>query len=444
MTSPAPSDRSWRSEIALTSPASKLRVIVIGAGFAGLSAAKRLSRRGVEITVIDRHNFHTFQPLLYQVATAGLDVSDVAYPVRTIFMRRRDVKFRHGEVRQVDLDARRVVLDDGSIFDYDELIVATGATAGFFGIAGAAENSHPLYTLGDARKLRNLLLRCLEDAEARPRLHDGGAPCIVVVGGGATGVETAGAVVELLALSRRRDALKLDWDRTKVVLLDSNDSLLSGFHERAGAYAFDTLRGRGVEVRLGAPVVEVADGNLRLGGDHGGEVVRADLVIWAGGVTVDGTLAGSLPVAKSKGGRVTVRNDLALDGHPEVSVVGDAAAVPVGRRSREPGATCPQLAQVAIQSGRHAAEQILRRRDGQETTAFSYLDKGQMATIGRRAAVAQLTRGPVIRGLLGWLAWLGLHLWYLIGFRNRLVVMVNWTWRYFDWPAGPRLIIEDQ
>jgi NADH dehydrogenase len=205
-----------------------------------------------------------------------------------------------------------------------------------------------------------------------------------------------------------------------------------------------TLRGRGVDVRLGASVIEVSDGILRLGGDHDGEVIRADIVIWAAGVTVDGTLASSLPVPKAKGGRIVVRDDLRVDGHPEVSVVGDAAAVPVGRRGRKgPGGTCPQLAQVAIQSGRHAAEQILRRRDGLDTTVFRYLDKGQMATIGRRAAVAQLTRGPVIRGLLGWLAWLGLHLVYLIGFRNRLVVMVNWTWRYFDWPSGPRLIIEE-
>ncbi len=322
------------SEAELTTAAPKLRVLVIGAGFGGLSAAKRLAGQGVQVTVIDRDNFHTFQPLLYQVATAGLDVSDVAYPVRAIFRKHRDVWFRHGEVRQVDVDARRVVLGDGSIFHYDELIVATGATAGFFGIAGASQHAHPLYTLADARRVRNLLLRCLEDAEARPKLHDGGAACIVVVGGGATGVETAGAVVELLAASRRADSLELDWDRTRVVLVDSNDRLLSGFHERAGAYALRTLRHRGVDVRLVAPVVEVTDGNIHLGGDHEGEVVRADLVIWAGGVTVDGTLAASMPVQRTKGGRVRVRDDLALEGHPEVSVVGDAAAVPTGRKRR--------------------------------------------------------------------------------------------------------------
>jgi NADH:ubiquinone reductase (H+-translocating) len=433
-----------------------LRVIVIGAGFAGLSAAKRLSGHGVEVTIVDRDNFHTFQPLLYQVASAGLDVSDVAYPVRAIFKRRADISFRHGEVAQVDLAARHVVLRDGSTLEYDALVVATGATAGFFGITGAADNSHPLYTLANARKLRNLILRTLEDSEARPEHHDGGAPSLVVVGGGPTGVETAGALVELLAMARETDMVKLDWDRVRVILVDAADQLLGGFHPAAGEYALETLRNRGVDIRLSSPVKEVTHDGLRLGGDHQGEEIRADVVIWAGGVTVDGTLAASLPVTKGKGGRIQVGDDLTLAGHPEVCVVGDAALVPTGRRRRRghhkaadqsaptgPPEPCPQLAQVAIQSGKHAAEQILRRRDGLDTVAFTYHDKGEMATIGRRAAVAQLTHGPVIKGFLGWLAWLGLHLVYLIGFRNRLVVLINWTWRYFDWPSGPRLIIEE-
>jgi len=194
-----------------------------------------------------------------------------------------------------------------------------------------------------------------------------------------------------------------------------------------------------VEIRLSTPVSEVTADGLRLGGSHAGEEIKADLVIWAAGVTVDGTLAASMPVTKSKGGRLEVGPDLTIQGHPEVSVVGDAAAVPVGRG----GGTCPQLAQVAIQSGRHAAKQIVRRRKGLDNEPFHYLDKGQMATIGRKAAVAQLTHGPVIRGLLGWLSWLGLHIVYLIGFRNRVVVLINWTWRYFSWPSGPRLIVSD-
>jgi NADH dehydrogenase len=432
------------------------RVVVIGAGFGGISAAKKLSGHGAQVTIVDRNNFHTFQPLLYQVATAGLDVSEVAYPVRTIFRKRHDVSFRNSEVTRVDLESRKVVMGDGESLEYDELIVATGATAGFFGIPGASDNSHPLYTLADARRLRNLTLKVLEDAEARPELHDGGAVSLVVVGGGATGVETAGALIELLTVARRRDAMKLDWDRVRVILVDAAAGLLNGFHKKAGGYALETLKSRGVEIRLGEPVTEVTAAGLKLGGSHEGEHIRADLVVWAGGVTVNGTLASTLPVQMQKNGRVEVLDDLTVAGHPEVSVIGDAAAVPLGQKRsqkpadpesgsghRSPSDLCPQLAQVAIQSGRHAAEQIVRRRVGLETVAFRYHDKGEMATIGRRAAVAQLRHGPIIRGFLGWLAWLGLHLVYLIGFRNRLVVLINWTWRYFDWPSGPRLIIED-
>jgi NADH dehydrogenase len=222
-----------------------------------------------------------------------------------------------------------------------------------------------------------------------------------------------------------------------VVLLDAGDRLLAGFKEALGRYAAETLRSRHVIVRLDEPVAEVTAKGVRL---KGGEWIRADVVVWAGGVTVDGTMAGALPVARGRGGRVTVEDDLSLSGHPEVSVVGDAAAVPRGHGATD---TCPQLAQVAIQSGRHAARQILRRQAGQASEPFAYRDKGMMATIGRRAAVTQLPGGFVLRGNLGWLAWLGLHIVYLIGFRNRLIVLLNWCWRYVNWPGGPRLIEAD-
>ena len=413
------------------------RVVVIGCGFAGLAAARQLAGTSVEVTVIDGHNFHTFLPFLYQVATAGLDPADVAYPVRSIFRRRRNVTFRHGGVTDVDLDRRRVTLADATTVEYDHLIVGTGAAAGFFGIAGAAEHARPLYTLGDARRLRNDVLSTLEAADAHPENYDGGAPTFVVVGGGATGVETAGALMELLDVSVRQDRLRIDPVRTRVILLDAGDRLLAGFEEALGRYALETLRSRRVIVRLGQPVEEVTATGVRLGD---GEWIPADAVVWAGGVTVEGTLAATLPVAHGRGGRVTVQDDLSLAGHPEVSVVGDAAAVP--RSPADPGA-CPQLAQVAIQSGRHAGRQVLRRLAGAPTKPFTYRDKGMMATIGRRAAVTQLPRGLVLRGSLGWLAWLGLHIVYLIGFRNRLIVLVNWWWRYLNWPGGPRLIDAD-
>jgi NADH dehydrogenase len=413
------------------------RVVVVGGGFAGLAVTRHLAGQPVEVTLVDQHNFHTFQPLLYQVATAGLEPADVAYPVRTIFGREPNVVFRHGRVTSMDLDGQRVELDDGSLLGYDHLVVATGATAGFFDIAGASRHSRPLYTLGDARRLRNHVLGCLEAADAHPEDHDGGAPTFVVVGGGATGVETAGALEELVDVSIRRDRLRIDPDRTRVVLLDAGDRLLPGFADALGRYAEATLRARGVVVRLGQSVSEVTATGVRLGS---GEWIAATAVVWAGGVTVDGTLAASLPAERAGGGRVVVDDDLSLRDHPEVFVVGDAAAVPRGPGRSGP---CPQLAQVAIQSGTHAAGQIRRRLAGRPTEAFAYRDKGMMAAIGRRAAVAELPGGLVMRGTLGWLAWLGLHLIYLIGFRNRLIVLINWTWRYLDWPSGPRLIVAD-
>jgi len=413
------------------------RVVVIGCGFAGLAAARQLADTPVQVTLIDRHNFHTFLPFLYQVATAGLDPADVAYPVRSIFRRLHNVVFRHGRVTSVDIESRRVTLADSSTIDYDHLIVGTGAASEFFGIAGAAEHTRPLYTLGDARRLRNDVLSTLEAADAHPENYDDGAPTFVVVGGGATGVETAGALMELLDVSVRQDRLRIDPQRTRVILLDGADRLLAGFKEALGRYALETLRSRGVVVRLGELVEEVTPTGVRLAG---GEWIDAAAVVWAGGVTVDGTLAASLPVAHGRGGRVAVQDDLSLTGHPEVSVVGDAAAVPLAPGGAGP---CPQLAQVAIQSGAHAGRQVLRRVAGKSTVAFTYKDKGMMATIGRRSAVAQLPRGLVLRGTLGWLAWLGLHIVYLIGFRNRLIVLVNWWWRYLNWPGGPRLIDAD-
>ena len=287
----------------------------------------------------------------------------------------------------------------------------TGATAGFFGITGAADHALPLYTLADARRLRNVVLATLEAADAHPENYDDGAPTFVVVGGGATGVETAGALIELLALAIRQDRLRIDPVRTRVLLLDAGDRLLAGFNPALGRYAAETLVSRRVIVRLNEPVQDVTPAGVRLAS---GEWIGAAVVVWAAGVTVDGTMAGGLPVAHERGGRVTVEDDLSLAGHPEVSVIGDAGAVPRG-----PGKT------------------------GRPPQPFSYRDKGMMAAIGRRSAVAELPVGLVLRGSLGWFAWLGLHIVYLIGFRNRLIVLVNWWWRYLNWPGGPRLIDAD-
>ena len=409
-------------------------VVIIGGGFAGLATARTLAHKEVRVTIIDKHNFHTFLPLLYQVATAGLEPADVAYPIRTIFGDAQNIRFRHGRVRDVDHENNVVVLEDGSVIAFDHLVVATGATAAYFGIPGASQFAIPLYSLADARHLRNRLLLSLEQADARAP-SDATSLQFVVVGGGPTGVETAGALAELISISIRRDGLRVRPSQVKVLLVDLAPRLLTAFPESASSYATRELRGIGVEIQFERSVVEVEEHAIRFAD---GERLETTAVIWAAGVTASGTLAHDLQVTTGPNGRARVNSDLRLVESTNVWAVGDAAAVPLNSRE-----VCPQLAPVAIQSGRHCAHQILRVLAQQPTEPFRYRNKGIMATIGRRAAVAQLPGGVVIKGTLGWLAWLGLHLFYLVGFRNRLRVMINWTWRYFDWPSGPRLIVAD-
>ena len=408
-------------------------VVIIGGGFAGLATARTLANKEVRVTIIDKHNFHTFLPLLYQVATAGLEPADVAYPIRTIFGDAKNIRFRHGRVRDVDHVKNVVELEDGSAIDFDHLVVATGATAAYFGIPGASQFAIPLYSLADARHVRNRLLLSLEHADAKSPSDQ--ALKFVVVGGGPTGVETAGALSELISISIRRDGLRIHPSQVSVLLVDLAPRLLTAFPASASAYAARALRGLGVEIQFGRSVVEVEEHAIRFAD---GERLETTAVIWAAGVTASGTLAHDLQVTTGPNGRARVRPDLRLLESTNVWVVGDAAAVPMGSTE-----VCPQLAPVAIQSGRHCALQILRVLNQQPTEPFRYRNKGIMATIGRRAAVAELPGGVVIKGTAGWLAWLGLHLFYLVGFRNRLRVMINWTWRYFDWPSGPRLIVAD-
>ena len=408
-------------------------MVIIGGGFAGVACARGLVAKDVRVTIVDKHNFHTFLLLLYQVATAGLEPADVAYPIRTIFGHADNIGFRHGRVRSVDQDANRVILDDGSQIDYDFLVVATGATAAFFGIPGAAHFAMPLYSLADARKLRNRLLLALESADATA---DEGARALnfVVVGGGPTGVETSGAIADLIRTVIHQDGLRLDRSLTRVLLVDMAPRLLTAFPESASAYAKKELESLGVEIQFGRSVVEVEEHAIRFAD---GERIETAAVIWAAGVT-SGKLAHAVQTTLGPGGRVRVNPDLRLVGSTNVWAIGDAAAVPQGDE-----AFCPQLAPVAIQSGRHCADQIVHVMNDEATQSFRYRNKGIMATIGRHAAVAKLPRGGVIKGTAGWIAWLALHLWYLVGFRNKVRVMINWTWRYFDWPSGPRLIVAD-
>lgn len=433
-----PSRKCWRhpyGELVTERP----RIVVVGGGFGGLAAARELAGEPVDVTIVDRNNFHTFQPLLYQVATSGLASADVAMPIRGIVGRQANLHFRQATVVGADLERRRLHLEHelhpvGDI-DYDHLIVAAGATTNTFGIPGVQEHGLPLYNLDDAVRLRNHVLERFEASDADPSAIDDGSLTFVVVGGGPTGVEVAGALAELIDRVLRRDFQRLDLDRAKVVLLEMRDDLLTPFSPASRRHARETLEARGVEVRTGTQVAEVHATSITLGD---GTSIPTHTLIWAAGVQAN-PLAGAIGLPTDRAGRVPVDSDLSVFGKPEVWFVGDAAAISDRSADRE-GALLAQLAPVAMQSGRHAARQVLRRLDGRPTEPFRYRDKGTMATIGRSRAVAELPLGIHLRGFPAWLAWLGLHLVFLAGFRNRIAVFANWAWNWFTWDRGPRLI----
>ncbi len=412
---------------------SRTRVAVVGAGFGGLNAAKTLAHYDVDVTLLDRHNFHTFQPLLYQVATAGLNAADVAHPVRAVFWKQPNVMFRNATVTGVDWDEQVLAVDEGDPVPFDGLILAAGAGTNWFGVPGASEYAFPLYSLADALRLRNHLLAQVEWADQHP---EDAEACLtwVVVGGGPTGVETAGALGELVDHVLSKDFPELDLPRrSRILLVELADALLTPFAAKLQDNAKHTLEKRGVEVRLGEQVASVGPAEVELSSDVR---IASRTVVWAAGVRAN-ALVDVLGLEQGPGGRIVVDETLGVPGHPNVYAVGDVAVIP-----GPDGRPLPGVAQVAIQSGRHAAHQVARTfgRAG-PAQPFRYKDKGIMATIGRRAAVAQLPSGLKLQGTLGWWSWLLLHLIYLIGFRNRLSVMVNWTWNYFTWDRGPRLIL---
>jgi len=408
-------------------------VVIVGAGFAGLAVARGLDKLPVDVTLIDRQNYTTFQPLLYQVATAGLNDADVAHPVRGLFHRQHNLHVRKGEVVGVDWDRQVVRLADDREVAYDHLVLAVGAVATWFGVPGADEYGHPLYTLSDAVTLRNHIIERFEAADASPDLVDEGELNFVVVGGGPTGVETAGAMAELFARVFRQDYPTIPVSRARVVLVEARDALLAPFSKASQQAALDTLRSRQVEVRLNAAVDEVAADHVRF---TDGETLSTKTVIWAAGVTAN-PLARALDLATTRSGRIEVGRDLLVSGHQNVWAIGDVAAAP----ARKGDAPLPQLAPVAMQAGAHVARQIGRLLEAKPTQPFHFRDKGTMATIGRRSAVAELPPRIHLKGTIAWFAWLGLHLLYLAGLRNRLSVLLNWFWAYVTWDRGPRIIL---
>ncbi|HEX4906601.1 MAG TPA: NAD(P)/FAD-dependent oxidoreductase [Acidimicrobiales bacterium] len=412
---------------------SRPNVVIVGAGFGGLDCAKELVNEPVDVTIVDRHNFHTFQPLLYQVATAGLAASDVAYPVRGVFQDAANVRFRTGVVTGVDWDRHALTLADGVDLAFDTLVLAAGATTNWFGVDGAAEHAFPLYGLQDAIRLRNHVIAQFERADADPSLLGRGALTFVVLGGGPTGVEMAGALTELFGMVFAKDFRRLDVGAARVVLLEMGDAVLSPFSKRAQRHAIEQLRARGVDVRLGERVTAVGADAVTLAS---GEVLPTRTVVWAAGVRAN-PLADLLGVEQVRGGRIKVTPDLRIPGKPEAFVIGDLAAI-----EGPGGVLLPQVAQVAKQSGKHVGKTIARSLRGRTTKSFRYFDKGTMATIGRNSAVADLPLKIRLTGFIAWVAWLFLHLLYLVGFRNRLSVLVSWGWSYLTWDRGPRLILE--
>jgi NADH:ubiquinone reductase (H+-translocating) len=403
--------------------------IIVGAGFAGQSAVDGLRKAGLRVTMIDKNLYSTFQPLLYQVATGGLNPGDIAYPVGG-FTARRHARYTRGDLAAIDQQTRHITLTDGRRLDYDYLILATGMSANYFGVKGAAENTFGLYTRVDSLLLRDHIMDGFERLNAYPGRYP--EFTITVVGGGATGVELAGTLGELRADVLRATFPDVDPGRVHVRLIEMASALLMPFAPKLREYTRKQLAARDVDIRLNTRILEVTPDSVVV---DDGQSLSSDLTVWTGGVAAAEAVAGwGLPQGHS--GRILVGPDLRVQGTDNIFAVGDLAL--------EPDTPSPQLAQPALQEGRHAARQIARLMRGEQTQPFSYHDKGIMATIGRHAAVVQLPRGARFTGTLAWFAWLGLHLFYLLGYRNRIATLLNLSWRYIAWGHGGGVIVGDE
>jgi NADH dehydrogenase len=402
------------------------RVVVVGMGFAGLATVSRLTQAGMRVALVDRNIYSTFQPLLYQVATGGLNPSDVAYPLRG-FAHRYRARFVHGELAGIDHAARKIALADGDELGYDYLVLATGVTAAYYGVTGAEKHSFALYTRGDAVALRDRIMAALERLST---VAQGGHGTITVVGGGATGVELAGTLAELRNIALATAFPEIDRSRVHIRLVEQAPSLLAPYVPSLREYAHRQLLNRGVEVRLGATIKEITADQVVL---ETGERLGSDVTVWAAGITGPGAIR-EWGLPQGRGGRIKVGPDLRVIGHDHIFAIGDIALT-----EDHP---LPQLAQPALQMGRFAAEQIASVEAGRPTARFAYHDKGIMATIGRRSAVVQLPYHVRVRGTPAWFAWLGLHLVTLLGNRNRLSALINLSYRYLSWGHGGAVIVD--
>jgi NADH dehydrogenase len=407
----------------------KPQVVIIGAGFGGLEAAKKLACKDVRLTIIDRTNYHLFQPLLYQVATAALSPADIAAPIRAILSKCRNVEVVLAEVESVDVQTRKVITTD-RVFDYDYLIIATGARHSYFGHEQWEKLAPGLKSLEDAVELRRRILLAFEFAEKTTNESErNAAMTFVIIGGGPTGVEMAGAIAEISRYTLAKDFRHIDPSKARVILIEGNPRLLAAYPPDLSESARKQLIDLGVDVRTGARVTDITEAGVQLDG----EFIPCRVKIWAAGNTAS-FVGKTLLAPVDRVGRVVVNDDLTIPGHPEVQVIGDLANF-----SHQTGEPLPGVSPVAMQEGRHAARNILRMIRGEKPQPFHYFDKGSMATIGRNKAVADL-KFFHLSGLFAWLAWLFVHIIFLVGFRNRMLVLIQWAWAYLSFDKGARLI----
>ena len=407
------------------------RVVILGAGFGGLEATKALGRAAVNITLIDRQNYHCFQPLLYQVATAALSPADVAWPIRHILRQQENATVLMTEVNGIDPVARTVSTEAGP-FSFDFLVIATGARNSYFGHHHWADVAPGLKRIEDATRIRRNILSAFEEAElARDDSERKRLLTFVIIGGGPTGVEMAGAIAEVARQTLARDFRRIDPRTARIVLIEGGPRLLPTFSERHSNYARDTLAAMGVDVMTSNPVLECDSRGVDLAGGR----VEAGSVIWAAGITAS-PAAQWISAERDRGGRVVVRPDLSLHGFSDIFVIGDTASV-----KDASGRPVPGLASAAKQMGKYVGKLIAARVAGRSLPPFRYRHEGSLTTIGRRAAVVEL--GPVqLKGFIGWMFWSAVHIYFLIGLRNRFVVAVTWLWSYVTFKRGARLITE--
>ena len=407
-------------------------VAVVGAGFAGLNAARALHRAPAQVVLLDRNNYHLFQPLLYQVATAGLEPEEIAKPARAILRGQKNFDFRLVDVTRVDFAARTLETSAGPI-GYDVLVLAPGGETNFFGLDSMQRHGLGLKDIPDAVAIRNHVLSCFEQAMLEPDAERRRALLtFIVVGGGPTGVEMAGALSELIRLVLVKDYPRLNIKDVRILLLEATDKLLAALPERLREAAVKTLWRKWIDVRFGAQVADFDGTELRL---KSGELIPARTVIWAAGVRAS-PLNATLGLTTARQGRIPVEPTLQVAGHPEVYIIGDAAY------REQDGEPLPMVAPVAIQMGQSVARNIIRQLGGQPLEPFRYRDQGTLATIGRNAAVAKVY-GVEASGFVAWVMWLGIHIIQLIGFRNKLFVLINWAWDYFFYERAARLITRD-